>query len=197
MLELGSGASGLVGLAVLTFSRPKKVFLSDCHDLVIEKLIDNVSLNLKELEFEEKCRSLLVCHRIKLVRDVDFAILKLPWESIEEHKQELKNLIKPDILIAADIVYDEDIFDALFECLEKVFAISSPGLSFYLSQTIRNPATYQKFLQRLLSNGYDFDYQETNVVDHESDIKIIKISKTQASTCKENLNEKFLHDFPL
>lgn len=198
VLELGSGASGLVGMALLTFCRPKKVFLSDCHDLVIENLIDNVSLNLKELEYEEKCKSLLVYHGIRLTtKDVDFAILKLPWESIDENKQELENLIKPDLLLASDIIYDEEIFDALFECLAKMFAISSPRLTFYLSQTVRNQTTYQKFLQLLLSNGYEFHDQDASAADTESEIKIIKISKTQAATCTKRMDPKLVHDFPL
>lgn len=102
VLELGSGASGFVGLTLLTFCNPKKVFLSDCHESVIESLINNVTLNLKHQEFEEKTRSLLICHRMK--RDVDLAILKLPWEDIGKHEEELKSLLPngPDIILAGE-----------------------------------------------------------------------------------------------
>lgn len=102
MLELGSGGSGFVGLTLLTFCQPKKVFLSDCHESVIESLIDNVTLNTKKLQFEEESRSLLISHRIK--SEVDFAILNLPWEEIDKHENELKSLILPDILLAGKFI---------------------------------------------------------------------------------------------
>lgn len=68
--------------------------------------------------------------------------------------------------------------------------MSSPTLTFFLSQTIRNPTTYQKFCHLLHASGYVIDDPKPvnfgEVVfggDSESDIKIIKISKAQATTC--------------
>lgn len=78
--------------------------------------------------------------------------------------------------------------------------MSSPALTFFLSQTIRNQATYQKFRQLLFANGFYIDelepFDEVFKADSEAEIKILKISKTQAATCAENMDSKIERDFP-
>lgn len=53
VLELGSGL-GLVGLMLCKVCQPRKVILSDCHDEVIDCLINNIERNIGTQEEEEE-----------------------------------------------------------------------------------------------------------------------------------------------
>lgn len=153
ILELGSGASGYVGLTLLKVTKAKKIFLSDCHETVIKNLIENANLNLDQPS-EVLEPSILIRHRVKL-KDREFAISSLPWEEIDEHKNELNSILSPNVILAADVIYDDTIFEPLIHCLNTLFNNDNGNtLEFILSQTIRNEDTFHKFCELLKKNSF-------------------------------------------
>lgn len=194
ILELGSGATGFVGMVLLSVCRPEKVYLSDCHESVINTLMENVQLNLKKYETEEMERSLMVCQRMKIHEGPEFGILNFPWEDADKNDDELMKVCHPNMLIAADVVYDDSILDALILCVNKLFEHSKPSLVFYLSQTIRNIKTYEMFCNLLRDNHYETSEQNLSIPtnhnwENSSEIKLLRISNAaQRETCTERLN---------
>lgn len=183
ILEIGSGATGFVGLVLIKTCTPKKVLLSDCHDSVLETLIENVNLNLSDHTTEVMEKSLLVRQRLKFKEGPELAVLSLPWEDVDKHEDELMSSSRPDVLLAADVVYDDTIFDALIKCIKRLFEVSGPSLVFYLSQAIRIPETFKKFCNLLLQNS--FEVQEEDLKhpkfinwDSKSQIKLLRITKS-------------------
>lgn len=184
ILELGSGATGFVGMVLVKACRPEKVYLSDCHDSVIETLIENVSLNLIKHKAKPLEKSLLVRHRLKVPNGPELGVLNLPWENVDKHVEELKVDVKPDVLLAADVVYDDTLFTDLIKCITTMFHYASPSLVFYLSQTVRNEETFKKFSDLLHQNNLK-TYEERlgNVKTFNWDVnsvtKILRISRCQ------------------
>lgn len=182
ILELGSGATGFVGMVLLKTCRPEKIYLSDCHDSVLHNLTENVDLNLGKCEAEVMEKSFLARKRVKLPDGPEFGILSLPWEDVDKHESELMSVVKPDVLLAADVVYDDSIFDALIKCLKNIFDLAGPSLMFYLSQTVRNLETFEKFCDLLLAKNFQIidetvKYSGFEHWENPTDIKILKISK--------------------
>lgn len=184
ILELGSGAQGFVGLTTLRACKPTKVFLSDCHETVLEHLIENMNLNLKQdnVEADSLVKSLLVREKLKAGDGPEVGILNLPWEEVEAVENELRDLIIPDTLLAADVVYDDSIFEALFQCINSCFKLAGPSLKFFLSQTVRNLETFEKFCNLLHQNELSFIEESLSQPtflnwDSTSEIKILRISR--------------------
>lgn len=182
ILEIGSGATGFIGMVLIKTCRPEKVCLSDCHEAVLENLIENVNINLIDCcEDEMLEQSLLVRQRLKLNDGPELGVFNLPWEDVEKHEDELKTICTPNVLLAADVVYDDSLFDALILCIKSLFELSGPSLVFFLSQTVRNVKTYEKFCDLLHKN--DFEIVEENVKPpttfnwQADEIKILRISK--------------------
>lgn len=167
IIELGSGGSGLVGLTLLKTTNINGIFLSDCHEVVIQNLKENVNLNLQDDNVEWLETSILVRQRLKLNNSINFGILNLPWEEAEVYKSELLSIFTPHMVLATDIVYDETIFDPLLQCLNTLF--NSNPLEFILSQTIRNLDTFQKFCELLSANS--FNISEMSLDNENNDVK--------------------------
>ena len=154
VLEIGSGCSGLVGLALLKSSRCKQVFLSDCHDTVVNKLIENINLNLERSNIKNLESSLLI-RQHSYINNCEMGILNLAWEDIIENQKELIRKCKINMILAADIVYDTSIFKALVSCLKILFNLYCDStLQFILSQTIRNRETFNEFCELLKANSF-------------------------------------------
>lgn len=182
VLELGCGATGFVGMVLLRCCQPLKVLNSDCHDSVLKNLIENVNLNLADDDcVEEMEKSLLYSQRLRLRQNVEFAVLNLPWEDVAKHQGELQSS-KLNVILAADVIYDDSIFDALITCISKLFELSNSSLTFILSQTVRNTETFEKFTNLLHTNNFETAdltlHQPTTLNwDSSSQIKILRISK--------------------
>lgn len=148
ILELGSGI-GLIGIVLLKACKTPKIYLSDCHESVLEKLVENIDANLLGHNFETiKCSNLHVRQRLKIDESIELGILNLTWENIEESKKWLEEYCVPDIILASDVVYDDSIFDSLIHCLKNLFELST-SLIFYLAQPIRCQETFNTFCKLL------------------------------------------------
>lgn len=182
ILELGSGATGFVGMVLLTTCSPRKVYLSDCHESVIDNLVENVKRNLAKYQFDSLESSLMVRQRVQIENGPEFGILNLPWEDVDKNEIELFDVCHPNILLASDVVYDDSIFGALIKCINRLFELSEPPMFFYLSQTVRNIATYEKFCDLLRDNHYEAHEQDLNHPtsfnwEKSTEIKILRISR--------------------
>lgn len=182
VLELGSGATGFIGMKLLKLCKPQKVFLSDCHDAVLNTLIENVNLNIPNSQVTPLKTSLLVRQRLKIEDHAEFGILSLPWEDIEENREELLTVCAPDVVLAADVIYDDSIFEALLKCIQQLFEARGSSLVMYFSQTIRNFETFSTFCNLLDKNGM----KQTEVKlcpssyflwESTSEIKILRVFK--------------------
>lgn len=126
LLELGSG-TGATGLIVSKSCGVQELVLSDCHENVLQLLRKNVELN-----------------RCKGVR-----VINLDWEdasALDEHS------IEPDVVLAADVVYDDTIFEPLVNVLGSLWS-RNHSLDIYLAATVRNEETLRAFLERATESG--------------------------------------------
>ncbi|KAG5670606.1 hypothetical protein PVAND_000856 [Polypedilum vanderplanki] len=178
IIELGSGCSGLVGLSLLKLCDCKQIFLSDCHESVMNTLQENLLLNLRDEKLEKYESSVLVKERIYVNNKTEIGILNIPWENAEEMSEELSKICQPDIILAADIIYDSSIFNALLNCLNVLFKNFS-NIEFILSQTIRNNETFEEFTKILRKNKFQIEDIETNDLEKNipcsSDASLIKM----------------------
>lgn len=181
ILELGSGASGFVGISLARHCRPRKVFMSDCHESVIKTLVENVGMNFEDVDIMDD-GTVNIIHKMKTKEQVELGVLNLSWEDVDNCVEDLK-FIEPDVLLAADVVYDETIFDALIGCLTAIFKVFN-NVQFYLSQTIRNDETFNKFCKLLKQKGFSMErlsfqhkFLEHLISDNSGKIEVVKISQ--------------------
>uniref|UniRef100_A0A3B3USS0 Eukaryotic elongation factor 2 lysine methyltransferase n=1 Tax=Poecilia latipinna TaxID=48699 RepID=A0A3B3USS0_9TELE len=135
VLELGSGV-GLTGITVCRSCSPVRFVFSDCHAAVLEKLRENVRLNG------------LDCGKSPSV-----TVDQLDWTTAPE---EQIRRIRPDTVIAADVVYDPEVAGSLADLLLKILKCSAVA-EILICSTIRNLETYGGFKLRL---GEDQDASE-------------------------------------
>uniref|UniRef100_A0A1B6KLR7 FAM86 N-terminal domain-containing protein n=1 Tax=Graphocephala atropunctata TaxID=36148 RepID=A0A1B6KLR7_9HEMI len=128
VVELGCGL-GLTGLAVSTTCRPLSYTLTDCHPSVLSALSHNLQLNQS------------------LLAGIDVTTRLLDWE--DSGAFGLPNSV--DLVLAADVVYDERLFPALVNTLHH-FLCDKPARA-VLACTERNRDTLTTFLQYLAAKG--------------------------------------------
>lgn len=126
----------------------KEVFLSDCHVLVLNNLCTNINLNVPSRIDTTNSEFL----QINISGDTKIIALNLPWEDVDNKKADL---IKPNVIVAADIIYDKDLFVPLLNALE-CFA-KNGNVEIVLACTERNEETLTMFLNaasKLMSSIY-------------------------------------------
>ena len=74
----------------------------------------------------------------------------------------------PDVIIGCDIVFDKDVVPCLTDLLrhflvlsKKTSPVEGPSPVAYIASTIRNPETYQLFLDCLVQRGLSFNVVST------------------------------------
>lgn len=122
VLELGAGV-GLAGITVNLKCQPSRILLTDCHETVLALLEKNVQLYFND--------------------DTNVRVLNLPWEVINAEK--CASLGKIDVIIAADVVYDSELFHPLADAI-KCLLSSSGAQETFLACTKRNQRTLNDFL---------------------------------------------------
>ncbi|KAL8226162.1 hypothetical protein R6Q57_018719 [Mikania cordata] len=115
-VELGAG-TGLVGMLLARIA--KTVFLTDHGVEILENCDCNVRLNSKLVSSKSSV----------YVRELDW---KASWppkqdncascESYAWKQSELEELKRASLLVAADVIYSDDLTDALFHTLERLMA---------------------------------------------------------------------------
>jgi len=146
VLELGCGV-GLTGISVISACSPKQYIFTDCHPTVLDMLCENVKLNFLSneqselLNISETTSKLLL--RLKY-EQTDIQVIDLRWEEIDKYVSEDSS--QPDIIIAADILYESSLFGSLTSGLKCLLTSNNYAI---FAATIRNEDTVSQFLKHL------------------------------------------------
>ncbi|KFQ35472.1 Protein FAM86A, partial [Mesitornis unicolor] len=148
VLELGSGI-GFTGIAICKTCNPKTYIFSDCHPCVLKRLTENIRLNGFEpvthpIQAESQGQEAEATNH----QHPNLVVAELDWGSVTE-KQLLD--LQPEVVIAADVVYDPEIILALIGMLRKLsmFTADRKPPEVYIASSIRNPDTYHLFQAEL------------------------------------------------
>ncbi|KAG5310935.1 EF2KT methyltransferase, partial [Acromyrmex insinuator] len=158
ILELGCGV-GLTGMNVISICSPKQYIFSDCHPIVLNMLCENVKLNFVSNKQSELLNTFDMTSKLQLqlkYEQTDVQVIDLKWEDIDKYM--LKNSLQPDIIIAADILYDSNSFDALILGLKRLLVSNSYAI---FAATIRNEDTVSQFFEYL--GNYDLIFEECSL----------------------------------
>ncbi|KAL6258433.1 hypothetical protein P5V15_010389 [Pogonomyrmex californicus] len=180
ILELGCGV-GLTGMSVVSTCCPKQYIFSDCHPMVLDMLCDNVKLNFLS---NERCKLLNTreaTSRLQLqlkYEQTDIQVIDLKWEDIDRYVTDGSS--HPDVIIAADILYESNSFDSLASGLK---CLLTPDNYAIFAATIRNEDTVTQFLEHL--GNHDLAFEECDSPKHimsiqsiNAPVRILKISQT-------------------
>ncbi|XP_060527707.1 protein-lysine N-methyltransferase EEF2KMT [Cylas formicarius] len=164
ILELGSGV-GLTGLVLILKCFPKKVYFSDCHKAVLKALCDNINLNLLRNGSTFVVNSQLFenCLLDQIVGNyTEVRVLNLPWEEVDS--EWCKKIGQLDYIVAADIVYDIELFKPLFRALVLLTKFCHvPELIFACTE--RNASTLKHFLE-VINETFKIETLETPEQDN-------------------------------
>ncbi|XGW16954.1 hypothetical protein V3C99_001969 [Haemonchus contortus] len=128
VLELGAGC-GLTGIAIARTFHNCNVTLSDYDSKVLKQLEFNVQENL-----DETCSSI--------------EVLNIDWTSFDITQLNSE----PDVVIAADVVYDSLILPALCGVLKSCLQTSRKSRA-YVASTLRDPLTLATFRKNIDIHG--------------------------------------------
>ncbi|XP_020202802.1 methyltransferase-like protein 22 [Cajanus cajan] len=142
-LELGAG-TGLVGLLLARFANT--VFLTDHGTEILDNCAKNVQLNFGSLNYQAKI----------YVRELDWFNCWPPKTKIEEApctqkyswtSREIEDAENASLLVAADVIYSDELTDAFFSTLETLMSRGST-----------------KVLYMALEKRYNFSLSDLDVV---------------------------------
>ncbi|KFP95801.1 Protein FAM86A, partial [Haliaeetus albicilla] len=155
VLELGSGI-GFTGIAICKTCKPKTYIFSDYHHCVLKQLTENIRLNgfilepgtTQHIQTESQGQEAEAMN----YQNPKLIVAELDWGSVTE-KQLLD--LQPDVIIAADVVYDPEIISVLIGMLQKLSTSTADRKppEVYIAFTIRNPDTYRLFQAELEKAG--------------------------------------------
>lgn len=133
ILELGSG-TGLSGLVIAKCCRPASMTLTDGNDKVLGYLAENAKNNA--------------------VDNTRIKVLNVDWVSVAEDEansdfSEHLESTKPNLIIAADVIYDDTLFQPLCETLDFIFLKCKNQCKFILANAVRNESTQKEFFDAL------------------------------------------------
>ncbi|XP_037112071.1 protein-lysine N-methyltransferase EEF2KMT [Syngnathus acus] len=167
VLELGSGV-GLTGVAVCRSCGPSSYVFTDCHQSVLQRLRENLSINGLNKTSTSRTR---------------VSVQELDWTKVTE---ECLNDIGADVVIAADVVYDPDVVVVLVQLLSKILKHGGGQVptEVLICSTVRNPQTYAGFKRSLSVAGIGHRVM-SGAVNHifeynrESEIELVQLFACQ------------------
>jgi len=134
IVELGCG-TGLSGISACINSKLREYWFTDYHSTVLNTLKHNIQINKRRYKFHCK-----------------YDIIQLSWDNIEDLK--IFEDKKPDLVIAADVVFDHTMFEPL--CNSLKYFVTNNVTEIILFCTIRNLDTFNQFLKILNKNNMPF-----------------------------------------
>ncbi|XP_051820112.1 protein-lysine N-methyltransferase EEF2KMT [Antechinus flavipes] len=150
VLELGSGA-GFTGLAICKMCSPTAYIFSDCHSQVLQQLKGNILLNGFLLNPDSTAPLQPSISTLVSPKPIVMAV-QLDWEQVTTKQL---SVFQPDVIIAADVLYDPEIILSLIGVLQKLSTCQADQKppEIYIAFTVRNPDTYQMFKMELSKVG--------------------------------------------
>ncbi len=147
VLELGSGA-GYTGIALAKLGLLSgKLTLTDHHRLVLEALAKNVELNLSENWTIQERSDFLIDKVFVSSTGSSVAIEHLDWQLFDRHNADRLN---PDVVIGADIVFDEDLLPALVDTIHLCLSVgNATDRHAYIAGVVRKEVTSEAFIRQI------------------------------------------------
>ncbi|XP_017144726.1 protein-lysine N-methyltransferase EEF2KMT [Drosophila miranda] len=137
IVELGAG-TGLIGILLKLPALgldAGQILLTDGSASCVQLMRENVTLNFPTAPKEAKPQ----CEQLRWDEVKDF-----PWHQYA----------KTDLLLAADVIYDDSQFDALIGALDHLYTSRGNCLEMLLASTVRNVDTLHKFMEQLTVHEY-------------------------------------------
>ncbi|XP_037938462.1 protein-lysine N-methyltransferase EEF2KMT [Teleopsis dalmanni] len=173
VLELGAG-TGLCGFILTQCCNTRKFLLTDGSFECTELMHKNISLNFPNAR--ETSKGCFVLEHQNL------SILQLDWKEIEVSG--LINKIKPALILAADVIYDDTVFEDLVNAIDYVFKYMNNETKMLLSATVRNQFTLNKFLNLLDNMHFNVEEQIITTIeesylywDRSTPVRILLLTK--------------------
>ncbi|XP_053950000.1 protein-lysine N-methyltransferase EEF2KMT [Anastrepha ludens] len=173
ILELGAG-TGLCGMILAQCCEVRHLLLTDGSRECVELMKENVRRNFAEAK--------VTSNGSYVINEKLLNLCELEWGGIEQ--MEWPSAFKTDVILAADVVYDDTVFDSLTYAIDYVFKMKRDVCEMLLAATVRNEHTLQKFLNMLVS--LHFQYAEREVIpldrcnfywDRTTPVKIFHITR--------------------
>lgn len=140
ILELGAG-TGLCGFILLKMCQPTKMLISDGSPQCVELMCESIKRNFPTAQEDDEESGKYSWNDKILQCSV------IPWGSINDVEE--VSSMKPDVLIAADVVYDDSCFEDLSFAIDYSFKLKDDCVVMYLAATVRNEHTLNGFLKKL------------------------------------------------
>lgn len=142
-MELGCGV-GLTGISVVSTCSPKQYIFSDCHQSVLQMLCENLKHNFSEIKNHDIPDTSARLQLQLKYEQTNIQVIELKWEDIDKYI--IKYSLQPDVVIAADILYDSDSFSSLIAGLKHLLVSNCYAI---IAVTVRNVDTVSQFLEQL------------------------------------------------
>ncbi|XP_030382031.1 protein-lysine N-methyltransferase EEF2KMT [Scaptodrosophila lebanonensis] len=165
IIELGAGA-GLCGIVLKKcLLHVQEVLLTDGSEPCVQLMRENIALNF---------------HNAVDQQPPQVALLR--WDEVESFPW--AKYAAPDLLLAADVIYDDSQFEALLSAMDYIFEMRDNRIEMLLASTVRNTATMAKFLDKLDTRNYKITpcastQQEDSLFcrDYTTEVKIVCITR--------------------
>eukprot|EP00047_Mylnosiga_fluctuans_P010864 m.18334 g.18334 ORF g.18334 m.18334 type:complete len:350 (+) comp3328_c0_seq1:39-1088(+) len=169
VLELGCGV-GFLGIALQRLFPIMEYVYTDCHDSVLDALRHNLAINH-------------MAPPQSVVTYLDWSLLA-PGELDD---------LQPDVIVAADIVYDADLFPGLVNVLEGL--LSRPGSVAYIACTVRNVATTAQFIGLLDARHIEVDMRTLSIGElftyEPGDVVMLECCRARPTVRRQSSQESF------
>ncbi|RMD39162.1 hypothetical protein DV735_g5966, partial [Chaetothyriales sp. CBS 134920] len=146
VLELGAG-SGLLSVYCAAVLGAKTVIATDISPQILQACQDNIDLNASF--WADAHRSPPILRQLDLTDNLRVVI------ETQLHDAE-GNHVVPDIILAADVIYDPDVARALAQGL-RVTVRRMSGIEVIISATVRNMELLEDFEQHFLIRGVEYE----------------------------------------
>eukprot|EP00668_Euglena_longa_P038543 GGOE01049569.1.p1 GENE.GGOE01049569.1~~GGOE01049569.1.p1 ORF type:complete len:390 (+),score=97.06 GGOE01049569.1:65-1171(+) len=159
VLELGSG-SGLLGMLVAQCTSAAHVTLSDGHELVLDRLKDNLRINglaanLEKTPHPTEDDSQNAAPTTRCASESNgecspssLTVLQLDWF---DFLPATLDQVRAEIVLCSDVSYDPGLFPGLTAVLRA--ALRRDGAVGFVASAVRNPQTAADFLEHLRAVG--------------------------------------------
>lgn len=187
VLELGCGL-GLAGLVVVKSCNPLKYIFTDGHPEVLRLLRYNLMLNVESHsqgnKREKNCSKNSHSASNFSWNDTKIITEDLDWESRNSIEK-----FKPDIVIAADVIYDPEIVKSLLGVLFYFLSCQTTNAPFaVIACSVRNEETHVGFLKEAESRGFTVEklaLPQTNLFFKMEGVRA-EVLKLTLSTCSSS-----------
>lgn len=142
ILELGAG-TGLCGFILFKMCKPQHLMISDGSSQCVELMCESVERNFPDAVKDNHGGKYSWKHQI-------LQCSVIPWDGIDKI-EEVRELC-PEVLLAADVVYDDSCFDDLSFAIDYAFKLRNDRVEMFLAATVRNEHTLNGFLKKLGKN---------------------------------------------